>query len=360
VARWLREPPGTAATLPPVTLLRPLKCGVPDLRGKLTALARAMRPGDQLVLGAAIGSAEWRECERLQREFSDREIVVVPCREGAAVNPKISKLVQMEAECRHGRLILSDSEAVIDAPWLDAFRREWEDHEADALTTAYRFTGATTWPQRLDAVPALLTLWPGLALVRRWGRVNFTLGACTGLRQRDLAELGGWRAFGDFLAEDRELGAALAARGRKIRLAALVTTLDADPLTWRDCWRHHCRVAATYRTCAPGGFAGLLFTHGATAAALLAALPGGSHERAWCVGGAGGFFVLRWLAARRLARTLAFPIRALGVAMLGGGLLETAAWLRSWFPGQIWWSARWRRVDERGRLVAAPPVVEVR
>ncbi|MGB8170844.1 MAG: glycosyltransferase [Chthoniobacteraceae bacterium] len=354
VGRWLKETPAIAETLPPVTLLRPLKPDVPDLRGKLEALARAMRPGDQLVLGAAVGSEEWQECETLQRTFPDREIIAVACREDAAVNPKISKLVQMESECRHGRLILSDSEALIDAAWLDAFRHEWEEHAADALTTGYRFAGAATWPQRLDAVPTLVSLWPGLALVRRWGRVNFTLGACTGLRQRDLTEIGGWRALGDFLAEDRELGAALVAHGRTVRLAAAVTTLDSDPLTWREWWRHQRRVAATYRACAPAGFAGMLLTHGATAAVILAAVPVEKAWRPWCWGGAVGWFVIRWLAARRLATVLSFPIPGLPVAMLVGGMVETMAWMLSWLPVRIWWSARWWRIAGRGKLVAAP------
>ena len=355
IGRWLREAPGTAEALPPVTLLRPLKAGVPDLRGKLEQLARALHAGDQLVLGAAAESEEFAAGRELQAAFPEREIILVTCQEGAAVNPKISKLVQMEAAGRHGRLILSDSEALIDAGWLDGFRREWEEHAGEVLTTGYRFTGAKTWPQRLDAAPALLALWPGLALVRRWGRVDFTLGACTGLRQRDLTALGGWRAFGDFLAEDRELGAALAARGRTIRLARMVTTLDADPLTWRDWWRHQRRVAVSYRVSAPWGFAGMICTHGSTAVLALALAPAPAGWRRWTFGAAAFLFLLRWLAARRLARTLDFPLRGLGLVLLLAGVMETVAWMLSWFPGRVWWSGRWWRVAPGGKLTTAAP-----
>lgn len=357
VARWLREAAQLLPEreLPPVTLLRPLKGGVPDLRGKLERLARALRPGDRLVLGAALGSPELVECERLARTFAEREIAVVPCREGAAVNPKISKLVQMDAACRHERLILSDSESMIDAAWLAALRREWEQSGADALTTGYRFAGAMTWPQRLDAAPALLSLWPGLALMRRFGRVNFTLGACTALRRRDLEDAGGWRAFGDFLAEDRELGAALTARGRTIRLAALVTTLDTDPLGWRDWWRHQRRVAATYRAAAPVGFAGMALTHSATAALLLVGLSIGSGWEGWALLWAGGMLTLRWLAARRLAAALDFPAQGLAASLLVAGPVESLAWLAAWGRGAIWWSGRRWRLRERGKLTPEPP-----
>jgi len=183
------------------------------------------------------------------------------------------------------------------------------------------------------------------------GARRFTLGVCTGLRQRDLTEVGGWRAFGDFLAEDRELGAALAARGCKVRLATLVATLDADPLTWRECWRHQRRVAATYRVSAPAGYAGMWITHGVTAALVLAL--GAAFVPDWRIAG-GSWAVccllLRALAAARLARALDFPVRQLALVMLPAGLLESATWLRGWWPGRIWWSARWWRVGRDGRL----------
>jgi ceramide glucosyltransferase len=355
VARWIGERTPAPATLPPVTVLRPVKPGVPYLRGKLEQLARALRPGDQLVLGAAVASAELAECASLAQRFPEREIVAVPCREGAAVNPKISKLVQMESECRHGRLIVTDSEALIDAAWLDAFRAEWDQHEADAITTGFRFAGAHSGPQRLDALAALLSLWPGLAVVRRWGRVDFTLGVCTGLRQRDLTEVGGWRAFGEFLAEDRELGAALTARGCHVRLATIVATLDADPLSWRDCWRHQRRVAATYRVSAPKGYAGMWITHGVTAALALALAAAFYPKwRIACWSWAALCLVLRASAARRLTRLLDFPLRGLEPVMLLAGLVETATWLLGWWPGRIWWSARWWRVGRDGRLRALP------
>lgn len=355
-AGWLREStsPADYGVLPPVTLLRPIKAGVPHLRGKLERLARAMRPGDQLVLGAASGSPEIAECEGVGAAFADREIVVVRCDEGAALNPKISKLVQMEAACRHERLILSDSEAIIDSGWLDALRHEWESSGAGALTTGYRIIGARSWPQRFDAAAALLSFWPGLAIVRRWGRVNFTLGACTCLRRADLASAGGWRAFGDFLAEDRELGAALAARGCAIRLASAVTTLEIDPLSWRDWWRHQRRVAVTYRVGAPAGFAGMLLTHGAAAALALAAAP--VEIWTWCAVWAAVTLLVRWLAAQWLAQTLRFPAPALAISLLAAGGMETITWALSWLSTKVWWSGSWRRVGADGRFVRQEPI----
>lgn len=339
------------ASLPPVTLLRPLKAGVPALREKLDALVAAMRPGDQLVLGADEGAEEMRVCAELRAAFPERDISAVSCRAGEALNPKISKLVQMTPHARREHWVLSDSEAMIDAAWLDAFRREWLAGGAEALTAGYRFVNLATWPQRLDAAAALLGLWPGLAMVRRFGRVNFTLGACTGFRRADVEMVGGWAAFGDFLAEDNRLGAALAKAGRTIRLSAQVATLDSDPLTWRDYWRHQRRVAVTYRVCSPAGFAGMIFTSGLVASVLLIALAPGGRERA-------GIYALvaaaiqfaRWIWIRDLGKTLGFPIPWLFPVMLVASAVETGCWCAAWCDRRVWWAGRRWRVSRAGRI----------
>ena len=353
VRQWMRDVPSeiAEAALPPVTLLRPLKVGVPALRAKLDALVGAMRPGDQLVLGADEGADEMRVGAELRAAFPEREIEVVACRAGAALNPKISKLVQMSAEARHGHWVLSDSEAMIDAVWLEAFRREWLESGADALTASYRFVNLATWPQRLDAAAALLGLWPGLAVVRRFGRVNFTLGACTGFRRADVEAVGGWAAFGDFLAEDNRLGAALAKAGRTIRLSAQVAVLDSDPLTWRDYWRHQRRVAVTYRVVNPAGFAGMLFTNGLVAGALLIALaPGGENRTGICVLFAAAIQLTRWMAFRDLGKTLGFSIPSLFPVMLAASAVEIACWVAAWGDRRVWWAGRRWGVGRAGRL----------
>ena len=351
VQQWMQDaPPKSAAPdLPPVTLLRPLKAGVPALRAKLDALAAALRPGDQLVLGADEGSAEMGVCAGLRAAFPEREICVVSCRAGEALNPKISKLVQMTRHARHDVWVLSDSEALLDAAWLDAFRREWSASGADALTAGYRFVNLATWPQRLDAAAALCGLWPGLALVRRFGRVNFTLGACTALRRADVEAVGGWAAFGDFLAEDNRLGAALTQAGRTIRLSAQVATLDSDPLTWRDYWRHQRRVAVTYRVCQPAGFAGMIFTNGLVASAALLALGGQvASDGCWLL--AAMIQLARWLWCRELGKALRFPIPWLFPVMLAASAVELACWCAAWCDRRVWWAGRRWRVSRDGRL----------
>lgn len=346
------QPP--VAPVPPVTFLRPLKRGVPELREKLESLVLATGERDQIVIGVDAGSDEAALAGEVRARFPGRDIVVVPCAlraAGAALNPKISKLVQMEAHARHEHWLLSDSEAMLDAEFLAAFRGEWAASGADVLTAGYRFRNLRTWPQRLDAAAVLLTLWPGLAMVRQRGTVRFTLGACTAMRRSDVAAVGGWKAFGADLAEDNRLGAALAAAGKTIRLSAHVATLDSDPLSWRGYWRHQRRVAVTYRASNPAGFAGMIFTQIWPWCALLAVICPADGFGFW---NASGFLtlmlVIRAVAAHETARALDFRVPWLPLLVPIATLVESVCWFASWGSRSVWWGGRKRRVSFRGGL----------
>jgi ceramide glucosyltransferase len=353
---WRRDgvtrPPFTGK-LPPVTLLRPLKAGVPALREKLARLAGAMRPGDQLLLGVEAGTDEARVSDEVRAAFPGLDILVVPCAIGVALNPKISKLVQMTAHARHDDWILSDSESVIDAPWLAAFHEEWQASGADVLTTGYRFINQVGWLQRVHAGGILVALWPGLAVMRFEGAISFTLGACTGFRRADIEQIGGWEAFGDLLAEDNRLGVALVGAGRTIRLSSQVATLESDPLNWRSYWRHQRRMAVTYRVCQPAGFAGMIFVNGFAglmASVLLATRFSDSVPGIALVLTVISLQVVRWACFRGMASMLRFPTRWLFPVMLGANAMEFVCWCGAWLSRRVWWAGRRWQVSSDGRL----------
>ena len=328
------------ADTPPLTLWRALKSGVPRLDAKLEALVQASRPGDQILIGVDAGSAEQSACAALCGRRHDRNIVVVPCEPGRAPNPKISKFLQMEPFASHGDWLLTDSEAIPDGEFLEGFRREWAASGASAQTAGYRFTNLRNAPQVLDASPALLTLWPGLMLTP----INFTLGACTGIKAADLHAIGGWAAVAGELAEDNRLGALLVQAGRTIRLSRHVLTLDSDPLGWTDYLRHQHRVAVTYRATAPAGALGLPIIHTVALAALASIL----DSRLWISSAL--IVAIRIAFAATVSRLLKFPIPLLPIATVLGSVVETAMWLCAWFSPCVWWAGRWRRLGWRGRL----------
>jgi ceramide glucosyltransferase len=332
---------------PPITFFRPLKAGVADLSAKLQAFLRETREEDQFLFGVEAGSVEARTCAELMRAFPTRDIAIIECKLGVALNPKIAKLLQMSPHARYDRWVVLDGEFVAEPGWLERFRCEWVRSEKDAFTAGYRFTGISTFLQALDAAPVLLTLWPGLGAVARTGQIGFMLGAVMALKRSDLETIGGWERFSEELAEDNRLGAALAGAGKKVGLSREVATLASDSLTWRDYWRHQRRIAVTYRICNPAGFAGMICTHGVSFAFLLVLLRFWSPA-AWLL--LGITLSCRLWTVKRLGVLLRWRFVALMPATLLASMIETICWACAWLSTSIWWAGSpWRiRFTRRG------------
>lgn len=331
---------------PPITWFRPIKAGVLGLREKLEGFLAAIREDDQVILGLDVDSPERAICEAVAAKAGDR-VEIVDCVPGTAANPKISKLAQMTRVARHENWVVADAEAVMDRSFVEAFRNEWAVSGAHVLTAGYRIAGTETVPQRLDSMSVLLTLWPGLELVRMFGTIRFTLGACTAIRRTDLMELGGWAAFGDNLAEDHQLGLRLTDGGRQVRLSHPVLTLDSDPMSWSQYWRHQVRVAATYRAATPAGAAGLILTRGITAGFALLFLYPGVESFILLLVACG----VRVALAIRMTKRLGAPVPGLAWTVPTADVVETAAWIAGWFVNRVWWGGKWRPITWRGRLV---------
>lgn len=334
-------------TLEAVAFLRPIKAGVPDLPARLREAVECMRPGDQIIFGVDAGSPEAALCAQVCGQFQGPQILIVPCRPGPARNPKINKLLQMSASATAPRLIVMDCEAMPDAEWMQRFRAEWEGTGVDLLTAGYRFARADRWWQQLDALPVLLTLWPGLATVEATGSLRFALGACIALRRDALAALGGWGRWADELAEDHALGQSFAAAGHRVGLSREVLTLHSEPLDATAYWRHQRRAAVTYRVANPAGYAGQLITHGITFALFLLVASGGAAW-AWIV--ASLVCLARILTAHQASHALRWLCPRLWLLAPLASILETVFWAAAWISPVVFWAGRWWQVSSAGRL----------
>lgn len=345
--RWMGEKKPGTSTSEPVTFFRPLKPGEIRLREHLQVFLAGIEPGDQVLCG--VRSERDREIVAdLAREFPEADLTCVVCAETGCRNPKVSKLIQLEPLARHDLWIILDSDTTVGADELRAFRAEWSVSGADAASAPYFFQNAETAFARLDAVATSLTLWPGVSLLRARGGIDFLLGACMGIRASVLKSLGGWKAFGDALADDNELARAVVRQGGRVHATNTPVGLDAGTMSAAGWILHQHRALSTYRLCNPLGSLGLPLTHG-IAASLVIALAFGRSPLAWFVHGLLVF--LRTLSARE------FPGGDrrwhLGSVWLAS-VLEPIFWLSAWLPLPVRWSGGWLKT-RRGKFAPCPP-----
>ena len=349
--RWLRPPPAPCGSkFEPVTFFRPIKSGEPHLAADLSIFFQSLEPEDQVLIGTD-SENDLRICANLVRESCLPNVSCLRCVPSLHDNPKVNKLVQMESLARHKRWIILDSDTRPDRQFLRAFRAEWESTRADAISAPYAFTDCESEAARLDAIGTSLSLWPGVAMLRATGRIDFLTGACMGIKAQILQARGGWSILGSVLADDYELGRVVLQTGGRIHMASACISLRAGKMNWLEWVLHQHRTFATYRLCNPLGSLALPLTHGVAISFALALVTPRSLFR-WTAHAV--LFALRWACLNSLPSPAPLPLQKQHRQLCDTSklrpvrtwivcLFEPIFWLSSWILPSVRWSGKWIR-----------------
>ena len=333
--RWFAPSIPPVERLDPVTFFRPLKSGEPGLARNLEMFLEAVEPGDRVLFG--VHSPEQRElCLGLARKFAHLDIYCPPLDHLNCLNPKIEKLLQLEPFANHDRWIVLDSDTMAGPEFLTAFRAEWQESGADAFSAPYVFAPPENLPSRLDAAGTELSLWPGVAILREAGRVDFLTGACMAVRASVLRSLGGWNVFADELADDNELGRAVSRSGGRVGISKCVATLSPPRANGADWLLHQHRVFATFRRCNPSGFLGLPLTFG-SAFSFLSLVSNPLSPALWLL------HLVVSISRQGVANALPGRRRSLSAVWITG-LVEPLFWAASLLPLPVRWGGKWIRL----------------
>jgi ceramide glucosyltransferase len=188
-------------------------------------------------------------------------------------NPKVSKLCHLVREARHDLLVISDSDIRAGPDCLRAIVPPFRDAHVGAVTCLYSgIAGSGVWSE-LEAINLTSDFLAGVLVARQLEGVKFALGATIAISRECLAEIGGFEALADALADDFQLGKRVAARGYRVDLLPYSVKTVCACRTARGFFEHHIRWAVVIRHSRPGGYLGLLLTQGlpwSVAAALAA------------------------------------------------------------------------------------------
>ena len=334
--RWFAASARADARLDPATFFRPLKSGEPGLARNLEIFLEAIEPDDRVLFG--VHSPEQRElCRDLARKFSHLDIHCPPLDHLNHLNPKIEKLLQLEPFATHDRWIVLDSDTMAGPEFLRAFRAEWQESGTDAFSAPYVFAPPDNLPSRLDAAGTELSLWPGVAILRAAGRVDFLTGACMAVRVPVLRSLGGWNVFADELADDNALGRAVSRSGGRVGISKCIATLAPPRANVPDWLLHQHRVFATFRRCNPSGFLGLPLTFG-PAFSFLSLFSNPLSPALWLL----HLFVS--ISRQAVANALPGRRRSLSAVWITG-LVEPLFWAASLLPFPVRWAGKWIKLS---------------
>src|SRR6202789_59733 len=306
----------SAAALPPVSILKPLKGMDPEIES----------------------------VKALQQEFPDRRIQLVICLEILGANVKVSNLTQMLPAARFDSLIVNDSDIRVTPDYLRTVMAPLSDSRTGMVTCLYRGVAATTLGSRLESLGISTDFCPGVLVARQLeGGIRFGLGSTLAFRRAELEKLGGFRSIVDHLADDYELGKRIASLGLQVELSSVVVETHLPAYRFRDFFAHQLRWARGVRDARAGGYLGLVFTFGIPWA-LVALVASQGSPWSWAT----------------LASTLVLHLAVallVGVSVLGDRQVLRDAWLiplRDLIAAIVWFvsltgdTVTWR--GERFRL----------
>jgi ceramide glucosyltransferase len=272
VRRFARAPvPESAASLPPVTVLKPLHGAEPGLALNLASFARQDYPAPvQLVCGVqdegdpAIGVVEGLVAP------VQLDLVIDSRLHGP--NRKVGNLINMTRAARHPVLVLADSDMRVPPDYLRRVVAPLTDPRVGLVTCLYRgISGGGPW-SALAAAGVSYHFLPSVLVGHLVGATPGCFGSTMALRRETLERLGGFEAFAHHLADDYALGAAVRDLGLGLVLSPLLIDHVSDEPSAAAMWAHDLRWARTVRLLSPWGHAGTVVTHALPMALLALAL----------------------------------------------------------------------------------------
>jgi ceramide glucosyltransferase len=280
--------------------------------------------------------------EKMQALYPQSRIVIIRRSESDTLaNPKIAWQKFMAPQATGDLWLWSDSDIIVPPEFLNSARAEFETCGAGMLTFPYAVRAIPSVPDVLDALFVNAEIYPGVLLLRKFGTVDFGLGAAMLFTRESFQEKVFWEKIGAALADDFVLGQAL----QPVQLSKTTIETVAHVANWSSAFEHYFRWKKTVCWCRPFGFAAQAIAMpvlGWLGFVLLHPF----DDWAWT-----GFIAtmqMDVIFAALICRTVG--CRLSFTALLAAetwSLWRVLFWVACWLPGRVKWSKRsWRGAHE--------------
>jgi ceramide glucosyltransferase len=331
---------------PAVSILKPVRGRDPRFYEAIRSHAVQQYPDFELIFAALPDDPARADIDRLKAEFPGVSIRVFDATNDAP-NGKVGALEILARQARHEVLLVNDGDILVEPDYLTRVTGPLMDRNVGMVTCLYR-GAASSVAARAEALGIATEFAPSVLVARLLSSSGFALGATMAFRAPDLAAIGGFASIRSFLADDYQLGARIAALGKRVVLSDVVVETNLGAGSWRDVWKHQTRWSRTIRVSRPAGYFGYLMTQLTFWCIILAVVD-------WWWPLAIGGLAVRLTAA-------AFSLRTLGEPWLGRilwvplrDLFGFAVWLGGLAGSEVEWRGIRFTLTRDGRITPARP-----
>jgi len=336
-----------------ISVLKPL-CGVDDqLEANLASFAALEWPAFEVLLGVR-STADAAFPVALAFSRRDPRFRVVVQRGEPGANPKVNQLITLEAEARHGILVVSDSNVRVAPDYLREIAALFEEPSVGLVTHLIAGAGERRLGSTLDHLHLTGFVAPAVVAAKRLAGRDIVVGKSMAFRRQDLAALGGFAAAKDVLAEDYVLGTLISRRlGKRVAVARRPVVNVSVSRSLSDFVDRYARWAVLHRTTTGRAvhLAQAILNPILLAAAALALEP--RPATALAFGATCAAKTALEGAAGRALRPGGFALSQLALVPLKD-LLLAWAWGRAFWQSEVEWRGNRLRVMEGTRVAVSP------
>jgi ceramide glucosyltransferase len=261
-----------AASLPPVTIFKPIHGMEEQLAANLESFFRQDYPDYEVIFGARdADNPAVKIAEEIRARYPQVPSRVILSGPPAWPNAKVFSLDKMIAASSRSYFIISDSDVQVAPDFLRNTIPSLLDPAVGLVTCMYRGMPASDFWSSLEALGLSVEMSSGVMVADMMEGMRFALGPAMAVRRDAIEAIGGIAAVADYYSDDFELGNRIWAKGYKVILShhivrnvltsrSLLRTLG-DQLRWMKSTRYsrpagHAGTGLTYAM--PFGILGLI------------------------------------------------------------------------------------------------------
>ncbi|HZT71693.1 MAG TPA: bacteriohopanetetrol glucosamine biosynthesis glycosyltransferase HpnI [Terriglobia bacterium] len=342
------------ASLPPVTVLKPLHGMEPLLEECLEGFFRQDYPIYELLFSARTAADPALDIvESLKKKYPRISARIVLSGEPKYASAKVYAMEKMLPLASHSILVISDSDVRVTPGYLRHVVYPMLNENVGMVTCLYRGVPTGGIWSLLEALGMSIEMSSGVLVADLLEGMRFALGPTMVIRRNVLESWGGFRALAEHLDDDFAMGAMTYASGKKVVLSHHVIEHVALSRTGRQSVLHQLRWMMSSRFSRPKGHIGTGLTF---------AMPFG------LIGLVAGWMAGNWPLGLALLG-LAYANRVVQALVVGWGVTRDKRsalycwlyplrdlegfflWCGSFFGSEIVWRGERFRVVSGGRIV---------
>lgn len=348
--------PSSDMTLPPITIMKPLKGEDHELYKNLASFCAQDYPRFQIIFCAASPEDPALDVvERLRRNFPRLDAEVVVSRQKIGCNPKISNLANAESKIKYDTLMISDSDIRVHSDFLRKMVGPLGDPRVGMVNCFYRAVKPKGIFSVLKAMAINSQYLPQALTAGAFG-MRFAMGAAMLVRRRVFEATGGFQNLADHIADDYTLGEAVQKAGYRLEFSQVVVDSVTERWGATELFGHQAREARTVRICQPAGYFGTILLQGFTLLTIQALLFGATRDilrlclALWAVKAAGNYLILRLLGKSQNAWSLwLLPLSE---------WLAFSSWVLGFTSNEVLWRGVMYSIEPNGRLIPTGRVLQ--